>query len=659
MNKQSRQILKKFITKCKGAPTYFINNFCKIRHPKAGVIPFNLFSYQQSCVNDFMKHRFTIFRKCRQSGISTLCGAFGMWYAMFFPYKTILVVSKTERDAKDFLKKNVKDVFEKLPKWMHKVWIVKSNAHEVMFNNGSKITSLNSHPNVLRSHSSSLNIIDESAFMPDMDSMWEGGYPTLTHGGNVIVVSTCNGVGNWYWQTWLDAESGYNGFHPITINWWDMDWEIRFTDEFTGEKRLIAPKHEMKKCGTTDEIEKYGPYWSPWLEGEYRQLSKGGDARGFRQEVLADFVGSGKTVLTPQTLNRIGEECDKNCEKVRIADYVNPFTDAREKLDFEENFWVWKRPIEGNIYSVGVDTATGTGHDFSVIEVIDVMENEQVAELRIKVPPGLLAKMADFIARTYNYAILCVERTGIGEAVCSELNTELRYPNLYRDKLRQEISGRKNLSDIPGKIGFATTGSSKAVLNKGLLDYLEQSNREEGFEPMRLYSHRLYKELQMYIYITEKKTGNEPGANNHDDAVIAMALAIMGSVQAIRFSGAGGLMPFQCASHIQPSEDREEGVVVVKDIVIERTGKSKYVEIGEKAAVKNLMMPYTGETDMHPKIQGNIDRQDELNKFTLQIGGIPVESKKIRPSTQKKHQIDTMRLSGARIHGKKKKKEDG
>jgi len=103
---------------------------------------------------------------------------------------------------------------------MQDIWEpVKKNEHEIVFPNGSRIKSLTSNVNVLRSNASSLNIIDEAAFIQGMDAMWASGWPTLQHGGSVIVISTTNGVGGWYWSTMTAAEAGTNQFNPIVVNW--------------------------------------------------------------------------------------------------------------------------------------------------------------------------------------------------------------------------------------------------------------------------------------------------------------------------------------------------------------------------------------------------------------------------------------------------------
>jgi hypothetical protein len=368
---------------------------------------------------------------------------------MFFKNKTILIVSKRDKDAKDFLKKNVKLLYDNLPDWMHTIWSDKvedggiRNEHQLGFNNGSRITSLTSSPDTLRSNASSLNIIDEAAFMPHMDDMWAGGYSTLAHGGSVIVVSTTKGVGNWYWRFWADAEVGDNDFNPIVVNWWDMTWNIKYRDELSKTNIEIAPTKNIRRCTSAAEMEKYGPYWSPWLESEYRNLTEKGNDGKFRQEVLAEFVGTGDTILSRQTLNIIKNTVDQYGNEYDIVgkqEYVNPKTTERETLNFDDELWVWKKPFVGgkvvddtgqehmeppHTYVMGCDTATGEGNDFSAIQVFDINEGEQVAELKIKVRPKVFAKMIDYIGRWYNNAHAVVENNGIGEATCQELYEDL------------------------------------------------------------------------------------------------------------------------------------------------------------------------------------------------------------------------------------------
>jgi hypothetical protein len=283
---------------------------------------------------------------CRQAGISKISGAFALWFAMFHTHKKILIVSRTDDDAMGFLREQIVFLFEHLPQWMQDAWKpVKKTDHEILFPNGSHIKSLTSNPDVLRSNASSLVIIDEAAFIQQMDAMWAGGWPTLQHGGNVIIISTTNGVGNWYWSTMTDAEAGVNQFNPCLINWWDMDWIIEYTDPLSREHKRIAPRDGLVECkGQTFkhplfgeirlDVVRYGPYWSPWLEEQYRALQEQGEGWKFDQEVLAQFVGSGNTVLSKEVLAYLQETLRDPEHKVKgLQTYVHPATQRVEEID--------------------------------------------------------------------------------------------------------------------------------------------------------------------------------------------------------------------------------------------------------------------------------------------------------------------------------------
>ena len=58
----------------------------------------------------------------------------------------------------------------------------------------------------------SLLALDEAAFIPDMEELWTGIYPTISTGGRCIALSTPNGVGNWFHTTYVDSVSGVNAF---------------------------------------------------------------------------------------------------------------------------------------------------------------------------------------------------------------------------------------------------------------------------------------------------------------------------------------------------------------------------------------------------------------------------------------------------------------
>jgi hypothetical protein len=623
----------------------------KTKHPSAGIIPFHPFKYQIKALKSFRQHRFSIFRKCRQSGASKISGAFALWFSMFFNHKTVLIVSRRDEDAINFLSENITFPFRHLPQWMQELWEpVKNNEHEIQFPNGSKIKSLTSHPDVLRSNASSLNIIDEAAFIRDMGVMWAAGYPTLQHGGSVIVVSTTNGVGDWYWSTWTDAEAGLNDFNPIMINWWDMDWRITYKDALSGKQKAISPTDNIRKCATPDEIDKYGPYWSPWLEEQYRALQERGESWKFKQEIIAEFVGSGNTILESRVLKHLTTCINDEFKTIKgDQSYVHPVKQKHLSINFagdsvdprsDEGLWIWRPPNYGkpqqvsgsriidpglppHRYVMGVDIATGKGRDYFAAEIFDIDEMEQVAELMVHTLPRTFKFMVDYIGRWYNNAMMVVERNNGGDAFIDELRYDLMYPSLWRKKdINDKPSATARRQNIQvAAYGFMTTSSSKPKLNKTLIDNIRAD--ENGW---KIYSRRLIKQLNIYVRKKDRagndtnKTEAESGPGNFDDLVIATGLSFIGISEAIS-SGSSGLVPFMPATELLHTIPQELSV------------EDKITGLVEKASGADpaFLMPMTGIETISP----DMSAMAELQRFTQQIGAIPIAQSMPSVSAQK------------------------
>lgn len=636
LNSQQREVIRR----SQRSVTWFLRNFGKLKHPSAGVLDFYPFSYQRDAIRQFRTHRLNIFRKCRQSGISKISGAFATWFAMFHPHKTVLIVSRRNEDAMGFLRDHIKFLFEHLPEWMQEVWKpVKANEHEIIFPNGSRIQSLTSHPDVLRGNASSLNIIDEAAFIQGMDVMWAGGWPTLQHGGNVICISTTNGVGNWYWSTMTDAEAGTNGFNAIVVNWWDMDWSIEYRDPLSRAWKRIAPRDGIRETRTKDERNKFGPYWSPWLQEQYDALQEQGEAWKFKQEILADFVGSGNTILSPEVLAHMGTTVTDPPQVVTgYQTYVHPVSGNVEEIDFtfdqpDEGLWVWKKPviavpekrrgdqiiqhgIPAHSYVMGVDIATGKSRDYSAIEVFDVDTMEQVAEFMARCLPRELIKYIDRIGRWYNCALAVVERNNGGDIVIDNLRYDIMYPRLWRKK---DINDKPTVGNSSnqramkvGQYGFSTSVASKPTMNKFLIDYI-RDKEDEGY---KIVSKRLLKQFNTYVRKRDRlgkdtgKTEAEEGAGNFDDLVMACGLALIATQDAFH-TDAGNLVPFGAGTSFKS----QTGPTILSDQSVAAAQKQYVAEGGQ-----HLLMPMALAPDDMPEISA----QRQLDEYTLQLGGIPI-----------------------------------
>lgn len=475
---------------------------------------------------------------------------------------------------------------------------------------------------------------------------------THTYTTNGLISINTNGVGNWYWNTWVDAEANLNPFEPIMINWWDMDWRIEYRDALTNAVRSIAPTDGIRPCKTAEEIQKYGPYWSPWLEEQWRGLQERGEAWKFKQEVLAEFVGSGNTVLDPLVLAKIQLNLSDDYKRVvGNQPYIHPvkgeatfvnFDGGDRSLEPDEGLWVWHAPNEGkpaeyhngvvinpaipaHRYIGGVDLATGKGRDYNSIELFDIDSMEQVAEIMIRCIPRLFKYIVDYIGRWFNNALLVVERNNGGDAFIDDLRMELMYPNLWRKKtINDKPTTNKNKMRI-AEYGFSTGHTSKSQLNSALQNFFRADD-----EGIKVNSRRLLKQFQIYVRKKDRagrdtmKTEAESGPGNFDDLVIAAGLAMIGLPDAIVISSEG-LMPFQPTQTLSYSDP-------LPQTQIEALGDVAKVTRGTDPM---FLMPYSGIRDQ------NKDESiaAELARFTQQLGALPLASQ-MPTVTSRKHQFN-------------------
>lgn len=244
--------VKEEIKKCGRDPVYFITNYCKISHPEKGLIPFSLYGYQQKTIKDFEDYRFNIVLKARQLGLSTAVAGYIAWMLLYRRQKSVLVVA-TKLDVAANLVKKVKKMIKSLPSWMNIADISIDNRNSFELNNGSWIKASSTSESAGRSEALSLLVIDEAAFVEGMEDLWKSIFPTLSTGGRCIAISTPNGVGNWFHETYTNAESNTNDFHAIKLNWdahpeRDRDWFEAATRNMN--RRDIAQEYECHTAYT-------------------------------------------------------------------------------------------------------------------------------------------------------------------------------------------------------------------------------------------------------------------------------------------------------------------------------------------------------------------------------------------------------------------------
>jgi hypothetical protein len=335
---------------------------------------------------------------------------------------------------------------------------------------------------------------------------------SLSTGGKVIVVSTPNGYDAIYYEIYDQALRNMNDF-KITEMFWYRD--PRYTKDLYLVKtdnviHYLLNKEEYEKENiiswtdipfeTRDYVklreimdEGYKPC-SSWFEGMVKKLKY--DKRKVSQELECNFLGSGDNVFDSVLLEKIRE---------------NMITEPQNKM-MGNALWLWKEPVVGHKYVMGVDVSRGDSEDFSSFQIIDFDTREQVAEYVGKLPPDTMAEICYKWANMYSCFVVIDITGGMGVSTARKMQ-EMGYKNLYVDGIDSANKWKydpKALEKIPG-INF----NNKRVQ---IIASFEEVMRHD----FKIYSTRLYNEMNTFIYISGRPDHQK---GHHDDLIMSIAMA--------------------------------------------------------------------------------------------------------------------------------------
>ena len=478
--------LKEFV-KSREDPTYFMAKYVKVTHPVRGLVPFELYPFQKDIVENLESHRFNILRKFRQAGCTTIAGAYSLHFTNFNKHKTVVILSKGDTESTEVLDR-IKIMHDELPEWL-KQPITESNKHTLKFKNGSVIKSRPSGKQSGRSLAGSLLIIDEAAFIEAIDTIWAAVYPIISTGGRAFVLSTVNGMGNWYHKVYSEALKEENAFNVIDIEWKDHP-EYKKQDGF----EVLYAELETKgvDVDSWEKTTKLNMPFKQWL-----------------QEYECEFLGTGSTYLEGSILKRLVEE-------------VNPEYDIK----YNNRMRVFKQPDPNRQYVMGVDTSLGRERDYSAFQILDCYSGEQVAEFYSnRTPINEFAEIIDREATLYGTALVMPERNTIGENLIDWLFNIYEYENLW-------------MEEGSDKIGYLTTAKNKEFM----LAKMEEFIRKHA---IRVNSKRTVNELLTFIIDDNNKIKADRGKN--DDLIMGLALATF----ALHTLSEGDLLEYSQIPHKQ------------------------------------------------------------------------------------------------------------
>ena len=362
--------------RCMKDPSYFATTYCKIISLDEGLVPFELYPYQEKMFEAFNTNRFNIVLACRQSGKSISSVAYLLWYALFHTEKTIAVMANKGATAREMLGR-ITLMLENLPFFLQP-GCKALNKGSIEFSNNSRIVAAATSGSSIRGMSVSLLYLDEFAFVENAAEFYTSTYPVISSGTNtkIIITSTANGIGNVFHKIWEGASQGINEFKPFRVDWWDVpgrdeDWKTQ----------TIANTSQLQ----------------------------------FDQEFGNTFFGTGDTLINAETLLKLR---------------------AKNPLRYLEggDLKIYEETQKDHEYVMLVDVSKGRGQDYSTFNLIDISSRpfKQVAVYRNNlISPLLFPNIIYKWANSYNKAYVVIESNDQGSLVTNGLYHDLEYENMH------------------------------------------------------------------------------------------------------------------------------------------------------------------------------------------------------------------------------------
>ncbi len=366
--------------KCKNNPVYFARKHIKIVSLDHGLVPFDMYPFQEKLINNFHDNRFNICKMPRQTGKSTTCVSYLLHYAIFNDNVNIAILANKAATARDLLGR-LQLAYENLPKWMQQ-GIIAWNKGSLELENGSKIIAASTSASAVRGGSYNIIFLDEFAFIPNhiADEFFASVYPTISSGQStkVIMVSTPHGMNHFY-RYWHDAERGKNDYIATEVHW----------SEVPGRDA----KWKAQTIANTSEQQ-------------------------FKVEFECEFLGSVDTLIAPSKLKTMVYE-----DPVRTNGSLN----------------IYEMPIDDHDYIITVDVARGVSKDYSAFIVFDITSfpYKVVGKYRNnEIKPMMFPTIIVETAEAYNNAYILAEVNDIGDQVASIIQFDLEYENVLMCSMR-------------------------------------------------------------------------------------------------------------------------------------------------------------------------------------------------------------------------------
>lgn len=340
--------------------------------------------------------------------------------------------------------------------------------------------------------------------------------------------STANGIGNYFHQAWVNAESNENEYVALFFPWWaHKDYRAsriglpyRSLEPLDEEERLLLVlfKQGLDVANGKYHFEIPESEWEDALAWRRWTIANkcDGSIETFHQEYPSTpdeaFIATGTNVFPMVHLRACFQP--EAGQKGRIfrngarvewrPDVSGPITMFRQPGPSLNDF---------TIYIVGGDATATMRGDFACAQVINRRTLEQVAVYRGRRDPHHFANDLRDLGQLYNVAVLSPENEGPGYATIGAL-IQSGYPNIYQSQMPDNLPGR-----FVGKWGWSSSYKTKeaaiGLLLKLIIDH-----------ETIIHDRTTFTEMMNYVTLPGGGYGNADGEAGHDDTVMAYAIAV-------------------------------------------------------------------------------------------------------------------------------------
>ena len=381
-------------------------------------------------------------------------------------------------------------------------------------------------------------------------SRWQGDAETIMRGLTstiqatpdtmIIIESTANGFGDYFYSLWQEAKEGNSTYIPVFTSWLEIEkYKMDFVNDKTFEDETKASFERRLDEDERRLIETHGASLEQlhWRRFKIKELK--GDVDGFKEQYpstdIEAFLSSGRpyfpiTIVRNEYAKAKKEVVKRgnlkwNDDEVefeedssglwRIADFPN--------YDFENRYVSGADPAEGKAVDEG-----NKNPDYSECYVYDRYRQKMVAMFKARVDTDVFEDELHKAYVWYNQCLLCPERNNTaGGAIIRGLKDKVF---LYR-----KVSITKENETESEELGYHTAGgvggTREELLNELRLRIKKNSKpAEKGHEPFIIPFEEFWDEASKFIIDKTGKPIHQTGG--HDDGIFASGLSLQADIQA-------------------------------------------------------------------------------------------------------------------------------